>query len=69
MPSACSTIREQSHNRQQKRRCKLSEFENNDITLKNILYQKSKRKKYSTEKWLRSLRRKSGSFLHLCCLQ
>ena len=50
MPSTCSAIREQSHKRQLKRRCKLSEFENNDITLKNILCQKSKRKKYSTEK-------------------
>ena len=48
MPSARATIREQSHKRQQKR-CKLSEFEKNDITLKNT-YQKSKRKKYSTEK-------------------
>ena len=50
MPSAHATIREQSHKRQQKRRCKLSEFEKNDITLKNTLYQKSGRKKYSTEK-------------------
>ena len=48
MPSARATIREQSHKRQQKR-CKLSEFEKNDITLKNT-YQKSERKKYSTEK-------------------
>ena len=44
MPSACSAIREQSHKRQLKRRCKLSEFENNDITLKNILCQKSTEK-------------------------
>ena len=50
MPSAHATIREQSHKRQQKRHCKLSEFEKNYITLKNILYQKSKRKKYSMEK-------------------
>ena len=50
MPCARATIREQSHKRQQKRRCKLPEFEKNDITLKNTLFQKSKRKKYSTEK-------------------
>ena len=50
MPSARAAIREQSHKRQQKRRCKLSEFEKNDITLKNTLYQKSNRKKWPTEK-------------------
>ena len=50
MPFARATIREQSHKRQQKRRYKLPEFEKNDITLKNTLYQKSKRKKYSAEK-------------------
>ena len=36
MPSALATKREQSQKRQQKPRCKLSEFEKNDITLKNI---------------------------------
>ena len=37
MHSAFATKRDQSHKRQQKRRCKLSEFEKNDITLKNII--------------------------------
>ena len=50
MHSAFATKRDQSHKRQQKRRCKLSEFDKNDVTLKNTLYQKSKRKKYSVEK-------------------
>ena len=50
MPSSRATIREQSLKCQQKRRCKLSEFQKNDITLKNTSYQKSNRKKYSTEK-------------------
>ena len=57
MPSARATIREQSHKRQQKRRYKLSEFEKSDITLKNTLYQKSKRKKYSTEKAVAKLKK------------
>ena len=50
IPSGRATTREQSHKRQQKRHCKLSEFDKNDVTLKNTLYQKSKRKKYSVEK-------------------
>ena len=50
IPSGRATIREQSHKRQQKRHCKLSEFDKNDVTLKSTLYQKSKRKKYSVEK-------------------
>ena len=67
MSSARATKRDQSHKRRQKRRCQLSEFEKNDITLKNIFYQKSKRKIYSTEKLVAKFKEevKIGSF-YIC---
>ena len=63
MPSARATIREQSHKRQQKRRCKLSEFEKNDITLKSIYIKSLEEKSTLRKKRLRGLRRKSKRVL------
>ena len=70
MPSARATIREQSHKRQLKRCCKLSEFKKNDITLKNTLYQNSKRKTYSTEKAVAKFKeevKKGPFYIYVVC--
>ena len=66
----CSTKREQSQKRQRKRHLNLSEFEKNNIRHKNIVYLKSKRKKYSKEKAVARFKQEiKKSFLYLCSLQ
>ena len=58
IPSACVTIREQSHKRQQKRHSKLSELRKMISPSKTHYIKSLKEKRTLRKKWLRSLRRK-----------